>query len=121
MREALLPPVGPVCQHWGMTQDIEIRDNPEAGRFETTVEGETAVLEYVRDPGRLRLVHTGVPSPLEGRGIGSRLARHALDRARADGLDVWPDCPFVAVYIRRHPEYLDLVPDDFPRRDRLER
>ena len=104
-----------------MDQPIEIRDDPDAGRFETDVDGETAVLEYALEGGRIRLVHTGVPDPLEGRGIGSRLVRFALDQARERGLDVWPDCPFVAAYIRRHPEYLELVPADYPRRERVER
>jgi uncharacterized protein len=37
------------------------------------------------------------------------LARFALDDARARGLRVRPDCPFVARFIRAHPEYQDLV------------
>lgn len=98
-----------------------IRNVQEESRYETTVEGETAVLDYRREGDRVRLVHSGVPSALEGRGIGSRLARHALDTARDEGLRVWPDCQFVARYIRRHPEYLDLVDPAFPRRDQLER
>jgi uncharacterized protein len=35
--------------------------------------------------------------------------RGALDDMRARGLKVAPVCPFVAAYIRRHPEYADLV------------
>lgn len=92
---------------------IEIRDNPEEGRFETTVDGHTAVLRYRIEGDRIRLVHTGVPEPLEGRGIGSRLARFALDSARRRGLAVWPDCPFVASYIRRHPERRDQLDPGF--------
>ena len=37
------------------------------------------------------------------------LARHALEAARADGLEVVPRCSYVAAYIRRHREYLPLV------------
>ena len=33
----------------------------------------------------------------------------ALDDAKRQGLEVTPLCPFVADYIRRHPEYEDLV------------
>ena len=104
-----------------MDEQIEVRDNRDAGRFETDVDGKTAVLDYRLLDGRLRLVHTGVPPSLEGRGIGTRLARFALDVARERDLDVLPDCPFVASFIRRHPEYLELVPADYPQRDRLER
>src|SRR3712207_7478230 len=52
--------------------------------------------------------HTEVDDQFEGRGIGSALARGELDAARADGLDVLPLCPFMAAYIRDHPDdYLD--------------
>lgn len=100
--------------------EIEVRDDPANDRYVTTVEGREAVLEYERQGARIRLHHTKVPTELEGGGIGSRLARTALDAAREDGLAVWPDCPFVASYIRRHPEYLDLVDEAFPGRAELE-
>jgi len=50
-----------------------------------------------------------VPKALEGRGIGSALARGLLDLARAQKLKVKPLCPFVAGYIKKHPEYADLL------------
>ena len=53
--------------------------------------------------------HTGVPFALEGRGIASRLARAALEYARAHELKVVPLCSFVAGYIQKHPEYKDLL------------
>ena len=100
--------------------DIEVRNDPEQDRYVTEVDGREAVLGYSRDGDRIRLHHTRVPPALEGRGIGSGLARHALDRAREEGLRVRPDCPFVAEYIRRHPEYLDVVDEDYPGRDQLQ-
>ena len=36
-----------------------------------------------------------------------------LDEARAAGVWVLPFCPFVNGYISRHPEYVDLVPEEF--------
>jgi predicted GNAT family acetyltransferase len=50
-----------------------------------------------------------VPKELEGRGIGSRLARFALDQARASKLKVVALCPFVSAWIGKHPEYQDLL------------
>lgn len=50
---------------------------------------------------------------MEGRGVGSRLVKGALDHVRALGAGVIPGCPFVAAYIERHPEEADLVPDRF--------
>ena len=84
-------------------------DNADAGRFELTEDGETAVADYIRDGDTITFTHTIVPPALEGRGLGSRLVEAALDNARAKGLRVVPQCSFVAAYIDRHPEYRDLV------------
>ena len=100
--------------------EIEVRHEPEQNRYVTEVEGREAVIEYARDGDRIRMHHTRVPPALEGRGIGSGLARQALDHAREEGLRVWPDCPFIAGYIRRHPDYLDVVDEEYPQRDDLE-
>jgi predicted GNAT family acetyltransferase len=54
---------------------------------------------------RIVLVHTEVFPEFEGAGVGSGLARHALEDARSRGLGVVPRCPFVLAYLRRHPEY----------------
>jgi predicted GNAT family acetyltransferase len=37
------------------------------------------------------------------------LTAHALHYARDHGYAVVPSCPFVAVYIARHPEFRDLT------------
>ena len=57
----------------------------------------------------IRLVHTEVLPAFSGQGHAATLARSALDDARARGLTVRPDCPYVASYIEKHPEYADLV------------
>ncbi len=53
--------------------------------------------------------HTYVPSPLEGQGIAATLVAAALAYARHEGLRVRPTCSYVARYMRRHPETLDLL------------
>lgn len=87
----------------------EVRDNPASSRFELDTGAGLAFSEYRLADGVLIIRHTEVPEELEGRGIGSRLARGVLEQARARGLKVVARCPFVAGYIRRHPEYQDLV------------
>jgi predicted GNAT family acetyltransferase len=57
--------------------------------------------------------HTEVLAAHEGKGYGSSLVRHILDAARDRGMTVVPICPFTADYIRRHPEYLDVVKESF--------
>ena len=87
----------------------EVVHEPEESRFAVHDAGHTAVLEYQRVGERVVMPHTVVPGPLEGRGIGSRLARTALDWARQENLRVVPLCPFVRAYIQRHPEYAALT------------
>jgi uncharacterized protein len=96
-----------------VTEDarIVVADAPDRRRFEVTVDGELAgSLVYREQKGLLALIHTEVEERFEGRGLGGRLARFALDQARAEGLAVLPFCPFVNAWIKRHPEYVDLVP-----------
>jgi hypothetical protein len=86
-----------------------ITDNAAANRFEMDVEGATAFVLYRRAEGVITLLHAEVPAQLEGRGVGGRLVRATLDAVRREGLKVVPRCSFVAAYIRRNPEYADLV------------
>lgn len=86
----------------------DVRDNPARQRFEIDLDGHTAYATYKRADGVLTILHTEVPKELNGRGIGSKLARGVLDSARAQGLQVKPLCPFVASYMDKHPEYADL-------------
>ncbi len=91
-----------------------VRDNPDLTRYEVFEDGELAGFsEYTRSDDAIAVKHTEVDDRFEGRGIGSALARGVLDAARGDGLAVVPYCPFMAGYIREHPDdYLDLVPTD---------
>jgi predicted GNAT family acetyltransferase len=86
-----------------------VNNNAAKNRFEACVEGHTAFLNYERRGNDLVLIHTEVPPELEGRGLGGHLARAALDHARAEHLHVVPRCSFVAVWVKRHPEYSDVV------------
>ncbi|WP_028924596.1 GNAT family N-acetyltransferase [Pseudonocardia acaciae] len=90
--------------------EVLVRDAPDRSRFEITVDGKLAGFsEYRSRPGRIVFTHTEVDDAYQGRGLAGRLVRAALDRARRLELEVTPLCPYVANYIRRHPEYLDLV------------
>lgn len=89
---------------------VQVFDNPAEERYEARVDGELAgEAFYVQQPGRVVFTHTEVHPEFEGRGIGSLLAKDALDDARAKGLRVVARCPFIARYIRQHPEYQDLL------------
>lgn len=87
----------------------EVKNNEGAHRFEVEVEGHQAILDYRLTGNRLFLVHTEVPEAIERRGVGSSLARAALEFARSKNLGVVAVCPFVANYLQKHPEFQDLV------------
>jgi uncharacterized protein len=91
---------------------ISVTDNAQNGRYEVAVDGELAgFARYRMDADRVVFFHTEVDPAYEGQGVASALARSALDDVRARGLLVTPLCPFIAAYIRRHPEYQNLVGD----------
>lgn len=87
----------------------EVRNNTALHRFELDADGHTAVAYYQLAPGVITFTHTEVPPALSGRGIGSRLARGALEAARARGLKVVAKCPFVSAYMGKHSEFNDLL------------
>lgn len=87
----------------------EIIDNKPHHRYEMNVDGVLAYVAYSRAPGTITFIHTIVPEALAGKGIGSKLAKYVLDEARANREKVIPQCPFVSAYIKKHPEYQELV------------
>jgi uncharacterized protein len=87
----------------------EVRNNTAQNRFELDVDEHQAVAYYRMAPGVITFVHTEVPQELSGRGIGTKLVRGALEMARAQGLKVVPQCPFVSAFMGKNPEYNDLL------------
>lgn len=93
--------------------DFAIADNPDAHRFELKAGGDVAAqAEYELLPGSIKFTHTEVLPGHEGKGYGSKLAKFALDDVRQRGLNVVPACEFIAVYIGKHADYLELVTED---------
>ncbi len=90
---------------------MSVRDNAAESRYEVLADGELAgFAQYRLNGGRMTIFHTEIDPAFEGRGLGSELARGALADVRARGLELVPRCPFIAEFVRRHPdEYLDLV------------
>ena len=89
--------------------DLKINNNPFASRFEAPVNGGVAVLDYRIQGDTIFLLYVKVPPQEQGRGIAGRLSRAALEFSRASDLKVVPQCPFIATYMRRHPELLQAV------------
>jgi uncharacterized protein len=91
-------------------EDLSVRDNPDAQRYELRLgERELGHAAYRLRGDRIAFTHTEVLPACQGHGLGTRLVAAALDDARSRGLRVRALCPFVADYIERHPELEDLL------------
>jgi uncharacterized protein len=91
-------------------EGLRIVDNALESRYEAWLEGRVVgISEYEFRDDRIVFVHTEVDPSVEGLGIGSRLARGALDDVRRRGLKLSVECPFIAAWLRRHRDYADLV------------
>lgn len=82
----------------------DVVDVVEEHRFRYVEDGHEAELVYRARDGVLTLVHTGVPDALGGRGIGGRLVRAAVARARERGELIVPDCPYARAWLEKHPD-----------------
>jgi len=98
---------------------LRIVDNPDRQRYEAFLGDEKAgYSEYEIRPDRVVFTHTVVRPKFEGKGIGSRLAKFAVEDVRARGLRITPVCPFIRSWLKRHEEYDEMV--DFPPEDSAE-
>lgn len=88
--------------------DPDIEHDGDRGRFHTIVDGHRAEVDYRLEGDTMVITHTGVPGPIEGRGIAAALTRAALAAARASAWKVRPQCAYADAYMRRHREYDDL-------------
>lgn len=90
-------------------QEYKLIDNSADKQYEIEVNGLIARLRYVKDRDKIYLTHTEVPTRLSGKGIGSALVQLALEDIKEKGLSLGslPQCPFVTVYVKRHPDWDD--------------
>ena len=91
-------------------EDYELIDNAARKRYEFHIDGYVPLIEYIKTKtGTIHLTHTEDPEELEGRGIGGQLVAKVLADIERQGMTVNPLCPFVAAYIRRHPQWKQVV------------
>jgi hypothetical protein len=92
-----------------------VTDNPAASRYELHVGSELAgfvAYQLRKHDTVISLLHTEVEPAFQGAHLATHLARYTLDDARERGLSVLPFCPYIASWIKKHPDYADLVPQD---------
>ena len=94
---------------------IAITNNTKKQRYEATVEGGLAYVDYHRHGQQITFSHTEVPKAAEGKGVAAALAKFAFEDARAKDLEVFPICPYLVSYLKRHREYLEVVAHEHRR------
>ena len=90
-------------------ENLEIIHNEAEDRFETWIDQRLSKLDYHKDGDSIAMTHVGVHPMDRGRGVAGKLTQVALDYARQQDLRVLPICPYIASYIRRNPEYIELT------------
>ena len=90
-------------------QNLTVINNEKQMQFEIHLNDDIGFLQYRFYHDNIALMHTLVPTSLSGKGLASALAHHSLEWAREHKKKVMVYCPFVAAYLKRHPEYNDLI------------
>ncbi len=93
--------------------EVKIKENKEKKRFEAEVENKLALIEYIRAEDKMYLTHTEVSSELEGKGIASSMAKQVLQQIKDENLKLVPLCPFIASYVKRHPEWKEILAEGY--------
>lgn len=92
---------------------VTVTHQPKQSRFVAALDGGQAEAVYHRSGREVHFTHTEVPPEFEGKGVGSRLAKEALDWAVGEKLAIVPQCPFIAAYVKRHRQYQEHVPEEW--------
>jgi len=92
---------------------MRVIDNKEESRFETEVDGHSAIIEYSVMPNILSLNHTVVDKALQGKGVAKEMVEKVLLQIEQRGLRVIPRCPFIKKYIKKHPEWETIVANGY--------
>ncbi|QQP89095.1 N-acetyltransferase [Skermanella sp. TT6] len=87
----------------------QVTDNPARSRYELDVDGKTVFANYRRVGSTLQIPYVEAPPSLRGTGAAGRLMRGVMETARSEGMKVVPICSYAAAWIRRHPEFHDLL------------
>lgn len=91
---------------------LEVIHNPDENRFEALVDGYPSKLDYIQDGKNFVITHVGVYPQLRGQGVAGRIVEVSLKYAKENSLRVIPMCSYAAAFMRRHPEYAELMNQD---------
>ncbi len=94
--------------------ETQLVQNDEKKRFELKIDNHISFIEYILNNENIMfLTHTEVPNSLEGKGVGSSLVHKTLEFLKENNYKLAPLCPFVAAYLKRHPEWKSLLANGY--------
>lgn len=94
--------------------DLEVIKKDESKRFELNIDGHIAFIDFTqRGTDVIKLIHTEVPEELGGRGIAAVLVEKTLQYLEKKMFTLYPICPYVFAYIKKHPEWKRIVNENF--------
>ena len=94
-------------------EQLALYKNEDSTRFELTVDGYIAFIDYKEKADTIALTHTESPEELAGRGVATALIEKTLAYLEENNNVLVPLCPLVFAYIKRHPEWARIVREDF--------
>ena len=97
-------------------EKLEVIKNNTNNRFELTVDNQIAFIDFKQEEATLKLIHTESPEELAGRGVATALIEKTLIYFKENNLVLVPLCPLVFAYLKRHPEWIDIVREDYKER-----
>ena len=92
---------------------ITVINNENEKRYQAIVEGHLVKIDYITTKDKMYLTHTEVPPALEGKGLGKAIVEQALEDIKQQGKELVPLCPFVAAFLKRNPEWAELLAPGF--------
>ena len=91
-------------------EEMLIEHDKEKQVFFAEVENKRAILEYNKlEEKTLDYYHTFVPEELRGRKIASGIVKEGMEYAEKNGYKVIPTCPFVKAFIKRNPQFENII------------
>ncbi|MFD1721776.1 GNAT family N-acetyltransferase [Amnibacterium endophyticum] len=86
--------------------EITTEHDADGSRYVALLEGRPiGEARYTDGDGERTFTHTLIDKDQEGNGYGTSLIRAALDDTRGTGLTPVGQCPMVAHFLEKHPEY----------------
>ena len=91
-------------------QGLRLDHDADRGRYSLwQASNYIGFIGYHLEDGVATLQHTIVNEQYGRRGYARALVTLVLDRLRAEGLRIIPECSYVQDYLLRYPEYQDMV------------